>query len=318
MKKILEKYFSGRLSNEERSILFEKMETDDELKKQFIDIQNNYALAQMIETKNDLLYAEEGLLQLKKYSKKKVIRRNILRISKYAAILLLAVGLFFIAKHYTSNPNKEILYTEYIAPSGLRKEITLSDGTKICLAPSSKIKVPTTFAKDIRLIELDGEALFKVTKDEERPFIVKTDKYEIKVLGTTFMVNSYSKAPAFKASLLEGSVRVYNNTENILLKPGESALLERHKLITENNNNNEIYYLQSGIYQFDNKSLKEIIDVLGKWYNIDIKVSNSELSRRLLTGKFRENDNIETILKAIQQIYPFTYQKSSNNEIDIY
>lgn len=318
MKKILEKYFSGRLSNEEKSILFEKMETDDELKKQFIDIQNNYALAQMIETKNDLLYAEEGLLQLKKYSKKKIIRQNILRISKYAAILLLAVGLFFIAKHYTSNPNKEILYTEYIAPSGLRKEITLSDGTKICLAPSSKIKVPTTFANDIRLIELNGEALFKVTKDEKRPFIVKTEKYEIKVLGTTFMVNSYSKASTFKTSLLEGSVKVYNSTENIFLKPGESALLEKNRLVTVTNNDNEIYYLQSGIYQFDNKSLKEITDVLGKWYNINIKVADNELSKRLLTGKFRENDNVDTILNAIQQIYPFTYDRISDNEINIH
>lgn len=318
MKKILEKYFSGKLSNEEKSILFENMEIDDELKRQFIDIQNNYALAQMMETKDDIHYAEEKLSHLKKYSQKKTIQRHIFKISKYAAILLVAVGLFAIIKEYISRSNKDILYTEYIAPSGLRKEITLSDGTKVCLAPSSKIKIPTTFANDIRLIELNGEALFKVTKDEKRPFIVKTEKYEIKVLGTTFMVNSYSKASTFKTSLLEGSVKVYNSTENIFLKPGESALLEKNRLVTVTNNDNEIYYLQSGIYQFDNKSLKEITDVLGKWYNINIKVADNELSKRLLTGKFRENDNVDTILNAIQQIYPFTYDRISDNEINIH
>lgn len=319
MHKTIEKYFSGSLSEQEKDTLFKEMDTDNELRMYFVEMQNNYSLAQMLNEDYDSEYAQKRLLQFKKNNRRKTLRRRALTISKYAAILLIAVGIFSIFKFgNTSETIQKAEYIEYNAPLGLRKSITLSDGTKVCLAPSSKIKVPTQFAKDLREVMLDGEALFDVRKDKSRPFIVKTERYDIKVLGTIFMVNSYSKTSAFKTSLLEGSVHVYNNSENILLKPGESALFDNNKLITGKNNDREFYYLQSGVYQFNNKTLSEIADLLGKWYNVNIKVSNPQLSKKRLSGKFRESDNIDSILNAMQAIHPFTYKKKENDEIEIY
>lgn len=319
MHKTIEKYFSGSLSEQEKDTLFKEMDTDNELRMYFVEMQNNYSLAQMLNEDYDSEYAQKRLLQFKKNNRRKTLRRRALTISKYAAILLIAVGIFSIFKFgNTSETIQKAEYIEYNAPLGLRKSITLSDGTKVYLAPSSKIKVPTQFAKDLREVMLDGEALFDVRKDKSRPFIVKTERYDIKVLGTIFMVNSYSKTSAFKTSLLEGSVHVYNNSENILLKPGESALFDNNKLITGKNNDREFYYLQSGVYQFNNKTLSEIADLLGKWYNVNIKVSNPQLSKKRLSGKFRESDNIDSILNAMQAIHPFTYKKKENDEIEIY
>ncbi|MDR1524368.1 MAG: DUF4974 domain-containing protein [Tannerella sp.] len=318
MKELLSKYFSGILSDEEKVVLFEKMGTDPELKKQFIAVQNNYSLAQMIKNENDAEYAQKSLLKLWRRTRKIAIRRSMFRLSKYAAILLMAVGLFSIFKYYVWNSEHDIQYTEHVAPIGLRKSIVLPDGTKVCLAPSSKIKVPVEFVENERLVELDGEALFEVEKNKNKPFIVKTCKYDIKVLGTVFSVTAYANTASFKASLAEGAVSIYNDLETLLLKPGESALLENNRLIITVSHHNEIYFLQSGLYQFDNKPLAEILDMLGHWYGVNITISNKKLSQSLLTGKFRENDDIEIILNAIQRIYPFTYQKSSGHAIEVY
>ena len=155
-------------------------------------------------------------------------------------------------------------------------------------------------------------------KNRDKPFIVKTDKYNIKVLGTVFSVTAYANTASFKTSLEEGSVSIYNCLEELILKPGESALLENNRLTTTRSNPNEIYFLRSGLYHFDNRPLGEILNMLGNWYGMDIQISNKKLAQSLLTGKFRENDDIKIILNAIQQIYPFTYQKTSDNAIEVY
>jgi ferric-dicitrate binding protein FerR (iron transport regulator) len=318
MEELLNRYFLNVLSDEEKIVLFEKIDADSALKKQFITLQNNYALSQMIKDKHDVEYAQKGWAKLQHRTKRIVIWKNIFSLSKYAAILLIAAGLFAIIKQYIPDSNKEVQYTEHIAPTGLRKNIVLPDGTKVCLAPSSRLKAPTKFAENKRLVELNGEALFEVEKNKDKPFIVKTGKYDIRVLGTVFSVTAYANTASFKTSLKEGAVSIYNDAETLILKAGESALLKNNRLTIITNCQNEIYFLQSGLYQFDNRPLGEVLNMLGNWYGVDIQISNKKLAQSLLTGKFRENDDIEIILNAIQQIYPFTYQKSFDNAIEVY
>lgn len=319
MEELLYRYFSGQLSDVEKLELFEKLDSDPAFKDEFIKIQNNYSLSQMLRNDKDLEFAQERLSKLKRQEKNIQIRRNIMRVSRYAAILLLIVGLFSLIQKYTSFLSTKITYTEYSAPIGLRKEIYLPDSTKVCLAPASKLRVPSKFIGDTRLVELDGEALFDVTSDKKKPFIVKTNKYKVKVLGTIFLVNDYSNNTSFKTSLLEGSVNVYNNKENILLEPGESVMLQNNKLEKSTSSMNDIHYLQSGVYEFDQQSLMQIVNMLSNWYKVEITINNKDLSKSQLSGKFRENDDLEAMLRAIQQIYPFKYNKTINgNVIEIY
>ncbi|KAA8482904.1 FecR family protein [Arcticibacter tournemirensis] len=318
MEDLLHRYFSELLSDDEKDILFAKMKEDAELRKQFIEIQNNYSLAQMLKNTGDEEYAKKSFLRLKQMRRGAKIRRLSTRLARYAAVVLMVAGLSFLFKKYIFNTDTKVKYTEYKAPLGTRKEVLLSDGTKVWLAPASKIRIPVKFSGNTRSVELDGEALFDVTSNKEQPFIVTTGKFKVEVLGTIFVVNAYSRDKSFKTSLQEGAVKVYNENEEMTLKPGESSVLSANKLIKGKTSLNDIQYLQSGIYKFDDMPLSGIVNKMSNWYGVNFVIKEPKLAKSLLSGKIRENDKIESILKAVQQIYPFKYRRLTNHQIEIY
>ena len=89
--------------------------------------------------------------------------------------------------------------------------MTLHDGTSVWLSPQSKIKIPKAFNRNSRTEELNGQGYFEVTKNAKKPFIVKTQRFNIQVLGTRFNVFAYAgKENKFETCLVEGRVLVYN------------------------------------------------------------------------------------------------------------
>ena len=111
-------------------------------------------------------------------------------------------------------------------PAGQRINITLADGTNVWLNARTTIQYPITFNEKERLVKLDGEAYFDVTKDKSKPFIVQTNNYNVEVLGTKFDVDSYSETEIFETTLMEGSVRISSLTdanESLMLKPHNKA-----------------------------------------------------------------------------------------------
>lgn len=82
-------------------------------------------------------------------------------------------------------------------PAGNRSKLLLPDGTTIWLNSNTRLQYPLIFANGKREIMLDGEAYLKVAKSKE-PFIVKTNKYNVQVLGTTFSVTAYAADSVFK------------------------------------------------------------------------------------------------------------------------
>ena len=98
-------------------------------------------------------------------------------------------------------------------PAGQRINITLADGTNVWLNARTTIQYPITFNEKERLVKLDGEAYFDVTKDKSKPFIVQTNNYNVEVLGTKFDVDSYSETEIFETTLMEGSVRISSLTD---------------------------------------------------------------------------------------------------------
>ena len=105
-------------------------------------------------------------------------------------------------------------------PAGQRANLTLPDGTNVWLNARSEMRYPAAFTGNKREISLDGEAYFEVTHKGGKPFVVRTDKCNVEVLGTKFNVEAYSDSEDFCTSLMEGSVRVSDKK-----KPSESLVL---------------------------------------------------------------------------------------------
>ena len=91
------------------------------------------------------------------------------------------------------------------------KSFRLSDGTVVWLNSRSTLRYPNKFSGTERRVELTGEAFFEVAPDESMPFIVNTDQYDIRVLGTKFNVFAY-KDNNVKTSLVEGSLEVVKSS----------------------------------------------------------------------------------------------------------
>ena len=108
--------------------------------------------------------------------------------------------------------------------------MTLSDGTRVWLNAMSELRYPVAFGGDTREVELRGEAYFDVAEDENKPFVVRTDEFSVRVLGTSFNISTYADAPLALTTLCSGHVRLTDcmNPENERdLLPGKQLLFHR-------------------------------------------------------------------------------------------
>lgn len=321
MKEQLDKYFLGELSDTEKATLFDQIESSPENKTEFIRMQNTVTVSKLAEQTKDNEWAGQKMKELETSIHRKQIRRFYLNAAKYAAVIAILLANIWLLTDKFIPEEKLPLYTQIEVPKGQRIYMTLQDGTEAWLSPRSVIKIPSEFSKDERSIELDGEGFFSVTKDAKRPFIVKTKDYNIKVLGTRFNVFAYTKSKRFETNLVEGRVEVINNSrpeETLTLKPNEMVTLKNGVLVKSTAAFNNEEYLKSGVFYFSNKKFSEILDYLTLWYKVKFDVKDSAQIDKYVSGKFRQSDEIERILKALQGVHHFRYDIKNNEEIAIY
>lgn len=321
MNEQLDKYFLGELSDAEKVLLFDRIESDPDSKAEFIRMQNTVTVSKLAGQREDAEWSGKKMKELETRINRKQARRLYLNLAKYAAVIaILLVNVWLLTDKFI--PEKKVpLYTQIKVPTGQRIYMTLQDGTEAWLSPRSIIKIPSEFSKDERSVELDGEGFFSVTKDAKRPFIVKTQGYNIKVLGTKFNVFAYTKSKRFETNLVEGSVQVINNKqpeEHMILKPNEMVSLKDGVLVKSIAAFNNEEYLKSGIFYFSNKKFSEVLDYLTLWYKVKFEVKDSAQIDKYVSGKFRQSDDIERILKALQGVHHFRYKIENNEEIKIY
>lgn len=100
-------------------------------------------------------------------------------------------------------------YDQIIVPRGRFGRLILSDGSELYINSGTKVVYPERFEKKHREIFVDGEIYIDVRRDEEAPFVVKTARFEVEVLGTAFDVKAYSKEDSYgEVVLLRGMVNV--------------------------------------------------------------------------------------------------------------
>lgn len=316
----LYRYFEGSLSEEEERILFQQIDGDSELKKEFADLQNTLALSSMLKYQGDGFWSERRLKELKRMSAKKKERRFLFNFMKYAAVVLLIIGSWFLSQHQTVKTyNKE--YTWIEAPKGQRVSVKLADGSSVILNPSSRLRVPNAFESKQREVLLEGEGFFKVAKNPSKPFIVATEKYNVRVLGTEFNVFAYPQSGEFETQLVRGSVYVYdkdNDANGIYMKANEKVSLKEDKLCKVSSIYRQHQLVETGIYDFSDVPFKNLLTRLGLWYNVRFQVDRPEILNQIYQGKFRQSDDIETIMNAIRDVGKFNYKIVSEYVIEIY
>lgn len=201
-------------------------------------------------------------------------------------------------------------YNTILVPPGQRINLILSDNSNIWLNANTIFRYPTQFSKKNRTVYLDGEAYLDVSKNERKPFIIKTGQGDIKVKGTSLNVEAYSKYSSFETSLFTGSVDIYMNEARVAsLNPNEKSTLENNELIISNIVDTDEYLWRKGLIVFDNKKLEEILLSLEKYFDIDIQINSKSLPQHTYTGKFRQADGVDYALRVLQCSIQFKYER---------
>lgn len=204
--------------------------------------------------------------------------------------------------------SSEIAYNFLTIPRGGQFQITLSDGTHVWLNSDSKIKYPVQFKEgETRVVELlYGEAYFDVspsTMHKGAKFKVANKAQSVEVLGTEFNIKAYNEEAVVYTTLVEGKVQVRSQGQVQDLVPNQQS-----KLNTETNAidvsqvdvYNEIAW-KDGVFSFEDKSLKDIMEVLSRWYDIDVVFEDKRLESERFVGVLKKNYSIETILSIFQK-----------------
>lgn len=322
---LITKYFNKEITTGEKAELFSLMQTDKELHKEFVSMQNLSALSASLPAEDDEMKAVSKLLQFKqahKNEKKKFVHLTRHLVGYAAAICLAVLSTWTIMNYQRENViEEELAFEEFSTPPGQRAQVKLHDGTVVWLNARSRLRYPNRFSGAERKVELDGEAFFEVFRNEEAPFVVSTEKLDIKVLGTKFNVFAYKGKNEFTTALIEGSVKLYqsdNESVAMYMSPNDYAELKDGRLVKSKISSTDFLLWKEGIYAFDDIPFGEIIKKLELYYDITIEIRNKKLNNYKFSGKFRQRDGIESVLKTLQKIYNFSYVKDEElNKITI-
>lgn len=236
-------------------------------------------------------------------------RRLLKTIGKIAAVI--CIGLLSTLLILTRMQDN-ISYATVEVPAGQRVKLTLSDGTTVWLNANSIFTYPTNFGRSDRSVELEGEAFFDVTEDQRKPFIVQTDQFDIRVLGTRFNVQADKRENVFKALLLEGSVEILSGDKDkrkaaLTMVPGESVAWVNNKLEKAASSDLNITLWKDGILYFEDDSFNDMMEKLQDFYGVKITVENPKLNEYRCTGKFRADEGWEHILRVVRKDLKFDY-----------
>lgn len=233
-------------------------------------------------------------------------------------IVLLGTSGFYLFRKINRN-----VYVEVVSEKGQRKEFTLPDGSRVWLNADTRIRHRKRFDKEIREVILSGEAYFSVVKDSSRPFVVKTSKLDIKVLGTVFNVKSYPGDKTIETTLVAGLVSIEKRSGKdketaVLVKPRQKAVfnVSAEQIKVENVNVEKTTSWKNGKLVIDNESMESVLLKLQRWYGIRVELvgRNDREDRYTFTVK---DENIEEVIHLLQLTSGLTFKTrdlNGNNE----
>ena len=276
------------------------------------------------------------------------IKRNLLVISRYAAVLVIGIMLSFLFRDKV--PLRILNQPKYFkikVAYGSKSTIELPDSSLVILNSGSTLSYPERFGDNNRTVLLTGEGYFEVKKDKNRPFYVKTNDVTVKVLGTKFNVKAYPEENITETTLVTGIVQIIENkapnTENkmISLVPNEKATyikeifivspVQQSKaankhislkpnpiaLTVQKEVKTELYTAwKSNVLILNNEKFNDIVKKFERWYDVEITLESDQLSNIRFSAKF-DRESIQEALEALKLVQSFNY-KIHKNKISIF
>lgn len=298
LRSLIKKYLNKTSNPEERTLI------EDRLSSVYNQEQGN--ISNEDEVKNDIF---KSIIEEQQNIAKPKTKR--LPWSGIAASLLLFIGvsiLLFSLRPFGNTTQKEtIVWVTKKTEWGQKSNIQLSDGSLVHLNSGSTLKFIKDFnSSEIREVVLDGEAFFEVTKNPNKPFVIKTSNVTTQVLGTSFNINSYSSNQSIVVTVKTGKVQVQSTSKKgdqktLAITPNQRVTynhLDRSMELGQVSNEDYLDWKQ-GIIRFRNTPMYEVADKLSQWYGVDIQFESNPQKLCSLTGTYT-NAKLQVVLESIK------------------
>ncbi|SHF76215.1 ferric-dicitrate binding protein FerR, regulates iron transport through sigma-19 [Arenibacter palladensis] len=321
IERIIAKSFKGELDSKEQIFLDQWISLSQENKKKFGIYEKLWKRSGELLLSNTI-DVEASLLKTKKRIPDfRFKRRTSFGNLRVAAAMILAMGLGFLF-NYLLGANDLIdgtsgtVYQEVRASYGTRTKILLADGTNVWLNSGSTLKFPVSFDDaEERVVELNGEGYFDVTKNESKPFIVNTSGLDVKVYGTSFNVSAYEEYDSMEVALVEGKVSLVQGAkgsrkEYMVLNPNdvvECSISEKRLSRISDSKMSKYTAWKEGKIVFYGDPIDKVVSRLEKWYNVDIEISDKALENYRFTATFND-ESLEQVLKLLSLSSPMEYK----------
>ena len=201
----------------------------------------------------------------------------------------------------TGEEREPVYYTVNI-PYGGEYNLVLPDGTRIYLNAGTTLRYPDHFAGGSREIFLSGEAYLEVSRDTSRPFIVRTDQMDVRVLGTVFNVNAYPDGSYVRTTLVEGKVEASCGGERIVMKPGTQVAYDKATRQADYFPVDVRHFIswKDGYYDFRDMTLGELMQIFVRWYDVDVRFANPLLENLRFSGRLRRYEDVSELFEQLE------------------
>lgn len=303
IEELLPRYIDGQLSSEDHQKVERWISESDEHSL----IVRQMSLITLAVDYHSILHkvnTQQALKKIKRKSKKNLIAHFKYWAVRAAAILFIPlIGLLFYQHHFNIKKT-EVQQIEIKTNPGMITSFLLPDSTQVYLNSESTLKYPSSFDDQTRTVVLEGEAYFKVAHNIHKKFVVKTLRQtSIEVHGTQFNVEAYANDENITTTLVKGKVSFHYPTKNntlasISMLPGQRAVFNnksQNAHLYKTTCQSEVSWINGEIV-LDDTSLKDVLRILEKRFNVEFEINNLRIDDYAFTGTFT-NQRLERILE---------------------
>lgn len=307
---LIGKYLSGEAQADEISQLEGWVKESPENEKTFADLKKLWILSG-INAKSSTINVDNEWQILKakmltgnqdfSFEKEKGKIRTLRPLLRYAAVFIVVGAIAGILYYMLSKPQMNELTAEHQIVT-----TTLADGSEVTLNLGSKINFPSKFIGARRNVNLEGDAFFKVTPDEEKPFIVQAGEVKVTVLGTSFYLNAKPDLPSVEVIVNTGKVSLKFGLQEVILVAGERGTFNKSERTVNKEKNEDENYISWKTKKliFNNERLEVVFHKIEQTYGTKIQALNPEILDCRLTATF-DNQPVETVMEIIEATFGF-------------
>jgi len=139
---------------------------------------------------------------------------------------------------------------------------------------------------------------------------------DVKVLGTSFNLNTEAADNAFEAVLVSGKIVLQDKHEKDILRmsPSEKVIYSpsrnEYSIETVDTNVSTAWHLNQ--MTFENSTLREIVNKLSMLYDVNINIESKELADRRYRCVINRDETLIEVLDILKYLAPITYRIEGN------